>query len=56
MSTIDLTQLSPEQLADLNNQIKEKEKADKAKKQEDKELLKKLENEVVLSEVPFFID
>ena len=56
MSTIDLTQLSPEQLADLNNQIKEKEKADKAKKQQDKELLKKLENEVVLSEVPFFLD
>ena len=56
MSTIDLTQLSPEQLADLNNQIKEKEKADKAKKLKDKDLLKKLENEVVLSEVPFFID
>ena len=56
MSTIDLTQLSPKQLADLNNQIKEKEKADKAKKLQDKELLKKLENEVVLSEVPFFID
>ncbi len=56
MSTIDLTQLSPEQLADLNNQIKEKEKADKAKKLQDKELLKKFENDVVLSEVPFFID
>ena len=56
MSTIDLTQLSPEQLTDLNNQIKEKEKAEKAKKIQDKELLKKLENEVVLSEVPFFLD
>ena len=56
MSTIDLTQLSPTQLEELNAQIKEKEKADKAKKQHDKDLLKKLENEVVLSEVPFFID
>ncbi len=56
MSTIDLTQLSPAQLEELNAQIKEKEKADKAKKQQDKDLLKKLENEVVLSEVPFFID
>ncbi len=56
MSTIDLTQLSPEQLADLNNQIKAKEKAEKAKIKEDKELLKKLENDVVLTEVPFFMD
>ena len=40
----------------MNNQIKAKEKAEKAKIKEDKELLKKLENDVVLTEVPFFMD
>jgi len=56
MTTIDIEKLSPADLEKLQSQIKEKEKAEKAKKQQDKDLLKKLENDVVLSEVPFFID
>ena len=56
MTTIDIEKLSPADLEKLQSQIKEKEKAEKAKKQQDRDLLKKLENEVVLSEVPFFID
>lgn len=56
MSTIEIPELSPEQKEVLQKQFADEEKARKEKLTEDKRVLKGLEKDVVLSEVPFFID
>ena len=56
MSTIDITQLTPEQKKELAATFEAERKAAKAKLASDKKILKDLENGVVLEQIPFFID
>ena len=56
MTTIDIAQLSPEQLENIQAQLETKKKEAKAKLQEDKKILKGLKNDFVLANVDFFID
>ena len=56
MSTIDITQLTPEQKKELAATFEAERKAAKAKLASDKKILKGLENGVVLEQIPFFID
>lgn len=56
MTTIDIAQLTPEQKKALADQLAQEEKAKKQKKADDKKLMKNMENEVVLSQIDFFID
>lgn len=56
MSNIDLNQLTEDQKKALQKQWAAEEKAKKEAKAKEKEVLKGLEADVVLSEVPFFVD
>ena len=56
MTTIDIAQLTPEQKQAIADQVAQEEKDKKQKKAKDKTVLKGLENEVVLSQIDFFID
>lgn len=56
MTTIDIEQLTPEQKKALADQLAQEEKAKKQKKADDKKLMKNMENDVVLSQIDFFID
>ena len=53
--TITLKDLTPEQKKAIAQELKEEEKAAKAAKATNKESLKKLENEVAVKHVGFFI-
>lgn len=55
-NTIDIKTLSPEQLKEIAQQIKDNEKAEKEKTANDKKVLKGLKNDFVLANVDFFID
>lgn len=56
MCTIEIPTLTPEQEAALKSKFEADEKAKKAKKASDKKLLKQMENDIVLSQIDFFID
>lgn len=56
MTTIDIAQLTPEQLENIQAQLETKKKEAKAKLLEDKKILKGLKNDFVLANVDFFID
>jgi len=56
MTTIDIAQLTPEQMQEIANKVAEKAKQDKAKKAADKTLMKSMENDVVLGQIDYFID
>lgn len=56
MSTIEIPTLTPEQEAALKSKFEADEKAKKAKLASDKKLLKQMENDIVLSQIDFFID
>lgn len=55
MSTLTLSELSPEEKKELKQQLRDDEIAEKAAKQKNKESLKALENEVALKHVDYFI-
>ncbi|KQT17399.1 hypothetical protein ASG31_08285 [Chryseobacterium sp. Leaf404] len=56
MTTIDIAQLTPEQMKAIADQVAQQEKERKNKKAEDKKLMKNMENDVVLGQIDFFID
>ncbi len=56
METIEIPTLSPEQEAALKEKFESEAKAKKDKAVADKKLLKQMENEIVLSQIDFFID
>lgn len=56
MTTIDINALSPEQKKQLKQKLDNERKEEIRQEKEKKELLKNLENDVVLSQIDFFID
>ncbi|AKK74466.1 hypothetical protein OK18_19240 [Chryseobacterium gallinarum] len=56
MTTIDLNNLTADQKKQIAAQIAQEEKEKKAKKAQDKKLLKSMENEVVLGQIDYFVD
>lgn len=55
MTTVDLTQLSPEQLEDLNKQIKARKTQERKEQQEKDKLINEFTNEVVDNNIDFFV-
>ncbi|WP_102980144.1 hypothetical protein [Chryseobacterium scophthalmum] len=56
MTTIDIAQLTPEQKKAIADQVAQEEKEKKQKKADDKQLMKNMENDVVLGQIDYFID
>lgn len=56
MTTIDITQLTPEQKQAIADQVAQEAQEKKEKLAKDKFLLKGLENDVVISQIDYFID
>lgn len=56
MTTLDIKTLSPEEKKAISQQLAQEEKEAKAKKIEDKILLKNLENDIVLGQIDYWID
>lgn len=56
MTTIDITALTPEQKKEMRAKLEAERKEELRQEREKKELLKSLENDVVLSQIDFFID
>ncbi len=56
MTTIDITALTPEQKKEMRAKLEAERKEELRQEREKKELLKSLENDVVLGQIDFFID
>lgn len=56
MTTIDITALTPEQKKEMRAKLDAERKEELRQEREKKELLKSLENDVVLGQIDFFID
>ena len=56
MTTIDITALTPEQKKEMRSKLDAERKEELRLEREKKELLKNLENDVVLGQIDFFID